>query len=214
MSSKPPEFFHAVRHLALEEGRVFSQDEAIALLRLCKRVINFSSNYSFTDPSLILILSEMRVQRLSLSLNQLFGGTAAIDITHPLFQSATHLDMFGVDGLVEVLRDVPTLPALTHLCLDCEISREIALSVLAECPRLQLLLLQWPSFDKALYESARIPYVYDVRFVIGMYDEYWAEWEAGARGLPDSWTQADDFVVAKRNGEIEGTLCHLLTSRF
>ncbi|KAJ6550187.1 hypothetical protein B0H19DRAFT_187085 [Mycena capillaripes] len=206
ISSKPPEFFYAVRHLALEMAGILSRDEAIALLRLCRRVTNFSSSRYFTDSSLIPVLAEMRIQRLSSVLKQLFG-TASINLAHPLFRSVTHLHMFGVDCVAEILADVPTLPALTHLCLYYELWREIVLPILAECPRLQLLLVQWPAFDKLFYEAARIPYVYDVRFVIGMYVDYWEEWEVGARGLPDPdlWTQADNFLARKRNGEIEAT---------
>jgi len=56
-----------------------------------------------------------------------------------------------------------------------------------------------------LYKSARTLNIYDVRFVIGVYYDYWAEWEAGAKGLPDAWAQGDDFVARKRNGDIEVT---------
>jgi hypothetical protein len=207
LKSKPPEFFcHAVRHLGLEDG--CSLEEGRQLLSLCNEVINFSSNYFFTHPTLLPILAEMRVQRLSLTLNELFG-TKPIDLTHSLFQSLTHLDMFGIHGVAESLVDLPTLPALTHLCLDCDIPRDRVMTVLVDCPRLQLLLVQWVEGDD-LYWSERIPHVYDIRFVIGLYDDYWADWEAGARGLPDLWSQGDDFVVRKRKGEIQGANFSLL----
>jgi hypothetical protein len=123
--------------------------------------------------------------------------------------------MFGV-GVAGVLGDISTLPALTHLCLDCDFSREIVLPVLANCPRLQHPLVQWPLFDKVLYNAARIPCVYDVHFIIEIYDDYWSEWENGARGHLNSWTQADEFLVRKRNGEIEGILWDplMFASRF
>jgi hypothetical protein len=201
--SKPPEFFHdAVHHLVIESSYNCPFGE---LLALCTGVINFGSNQQFTNPALLPILATMRVRRLSLNLNALFGPET-IDLKHSLFQSVTHLDMFRVERVAEVLPDLPALPALTHLCLDSDLTRDIILPVLEICPRLVLLLVMWASyaFEKSLYAAARVPCVYDVRFVIGMYKHYWQDWEAGARGLPDSWSRADDFVARKRRGEIDG----------
>ncbi|KAJ7923595.1 hypothetical protein B0H13DRAFT_1602381 [Mycena leptocephala] len=93
LNSRPPEFCHAVRHLGLEDG--CSLDEGRQLLSLCKNVINFSSNYFFTHPTLLPILAEMRVEQLSLTLHELFG-TEPIDLIHTLFRSLTHLDTFGL----------------------------------------------------------------------------------------------------------------------
>ncbi|KAF7336237.1 hypothetical protein MVEN_02171600 [Mycena venus] len=209
MESKPPEFFHnSVRHLALELDWDCSEDEGRQLLALCKGVSNFGSSYGFTDPVLLPFLAEMRIQRLSLTLSELFGP-GSIDLTHSLFRSVTHLDMFGLEGVVEVFPDVPLLPVLTHLCLDSNIQREILLNLLAELPRLKLLLVQWQPEEKDLYELARTPRAYDVRFVIGLCYDYWADWEAGARGLSDPWAQGDDFVARKRKHEIEAT-CYWL----
>ncbi|KAJ7307929.1 hypothetical protein DFH08DRAFT_975314 [Mycena albidolilacea] len=47
-------------------------------------------------------------------------------------------------------------------------------------------------------------------FVIGLYGDYWADWEAGARGGADAWCRGDDFVARKRGGLIEET-CYWLT---
>ncbi|KAJ7160254.1 hypothetical protein C8R46DRAFT_1353989 [Mycena filopes] len=54
---------------------------------------------------------------------------------------------------------------------------------------------------------ACIPSVYDVRFVIGRYIDYYGEWTARARGfaVDDHWSRAADFVAHKRKGEIEET---------
>lgn len=151
------------------------------MLQRCRKVIDFSSNLWFTNPSLLPILAEMHLERLSVNLKALFGNLP-IDLNHPLFRSVTHLDMFRIEGVAEVLVELPTLPALTHLALDSELSRDIALSVLRDCPRLELLLAQWQLFEKRDYMAARTPHVYDIRFVIGLYGDYWAVWEAGARG--------------------------------
>ncbi|KAJ7657199.1 hypothetical protein DFH06DRAFT_459126 [Mycena polygramma] len=146
----------------------------------------------------------MPVERLSVDLQLLFGADA-VDLRHPVFRFLTHLDMFGIDDVPALLAEIPTLPALTHLCLDHRLPRTLPLSVLAACPHLHVLLVQWPSGAYDLYELARFPHVYDVRFVIGTYDDYWAEWEEEAARLASFWSQADDFVKRKRNGAIEAT---------
>lgn len=60
-----------------------------------------------------------------------------------------------------------------------------------------------------LYEAAWIPHVYDVHFVIEQYRDYWANWQACTKGLPNPWSQGDDFVARKRRGEIEGAVFYL-----
>ncbi|KAF7366179.1 Tyrosinase central domain-containing protein [Mycena venus] len=198
-----------VRHLALESLHHCSFYEGRSLLQRCTNVIDFGSNLWFTDPSLLPILAEMHLQRLSVNLKALFGYLP-IDLNHPLFRSVTHLDMFRIEGVAEILVELPTLPALTHLALDSDLSRDIVLSVLPDCPRLKLLLVQWQLFEKRDYMAARTPHVYDVRFVIGLYGDYWADWEAGAREGVDAWSRGDEFIARKREGLIEGT-CYWLT---
>jgi hypothetical protein len=138
LSSRPPEFCHAVRHLSLEDG--CSLEEGRQLLTLCKNAINFSSSYFFTHPALLSILAKIRVEQLSLTLHELFG-TKPIYLTHALFQYLTHLDTLGLQGVVEALVDLPTLPALAHICLHCEIPRDTVTAALVDCPRLQFLLI-------------------------------------------------------------------------
>jgi hypothetical protein len=167
LSSRPPEFCHAARHLSLEDG--CSLEEGRQLLTFCKNAINFSSSYFFMHPALLSILAEMRVEQLSLTLHEPFG-TKPIDLTHALFQAVTHLDTFGLQGVADALVDPPTLPALIHLCLHCEIPRDMITAMLADCPRLRLLLVQWAAGDD-VYETERIPHVCDIRFVIGLYNE-------------------------------------------
>ncbi|KAJ7913585.1 hypothetical protein B0H13DRAFT_2004389 [Mycena leptocephala] len=203
--SKPPEFFHAVRHVALLPAGDCSVDDVLQLLRLCTKVTDFGSTQSFTTPALLRILAEMRVQRMALSLNNLFDGS--IDLTHPSFGSVTHLDIFDDDDITLICAQIPTLPALTHLSLDRKTPRDIILTVLANCPRLELLLVLW-QFPN-LYKPARFPHVYDVRFVIGQYNTYWDDWNDAAKGLPRLWSRGDDFVARKRRGEIEAT-CYWL----
>ncbi|KAJ7339775.1 hypothetical protein DFH08DRAFT_812155 [Mycena albidolilacea] len=191
-----------VRHLALESWRHCSLFEARQLLQLCTHLQDFGANAYFTDPALLSILAEIGVRRLAVNPKALFG-TAPIDLKHSVFRAVTHLDMFRVEGVAAVLADLPVLPALTHLSLDSDLSRALILAVLPALPQLELLLVQWHRFEQAEYEVARIPRVYDVRFVIGLYSDYWGDWEAGARGGVDVWARGDAFVLRKRRGEVE-----------
>jgi hypothetical protein len=75
-----------------------------------------------------------------LTLHELFG-TKPIYLTHALFQYLTHLDTLSLQGVVEALVDLPTLPALAHICLHCEIPRDTVTAALVDCPRLQFLLI-------------------------------------------------------------------------
>ncbi|KAJ7312731.1 hypothetical protein DFH08DRAFT_1087536 [Mycena albidolilacea] len=58
----------------------------------------------------------------------------------------------------------------------------------------------WPQFYDDLYEEAHLTSTTYVRFVTGLLEDYWKDWEASAKWLFDSWAQGDDFVARKRNG--------------
>ncbi|KAJ7128271.1 hypothetical protein C8R46DRAFT_1237043 [Mycena filopes] len=209
-SDKPPEFFqHAVRHLAFPfpQDDVLSAPAIVRLLELCTGIVNFGCMEMRTNGDLLRFLEKTHVQRLALFVTHIFGNSP-VDFTHPAFGSLTHLDMFeGIkNNFLLLLSLVPTLPVLTHLAVDPDIPRVHILPVLAECPRLQLLLVMWPVWQRGTYAAAKTASILDPRFVIGTFEHYWTEWEAGARGLPDFWSRGDDFVARKRKGEIEDQL--------
>ncbi|KAJ7174908.1 hypothetical protein C8R46DRAFT_1215070 [Mycena filopes] len=106
-----------------------------------------------------------------------------VDFSHRAFRSLTHLDMFESinDKFLPILSLIPTLPVLTHLGVDPGIPGDNILPVLAECPQLQVLILLWPLWQEDEYTAAKTASILNARFVIGMFDDYWAEWEAGAR---------------------------------
>ncbi|KAJ7150683.1 hypothetical protein C8R46DRAFT_1123902 [Mycena filopes] len=213
---KPPECHNAVRHLSLPL-RAFGR-EGIEVLALCRGIINFGAMNDIADGTVLALLAKMRVQRLALCLHGIFDG-APVDLTHAAFAALTHLDLFDdveVEHVMDVLPQIPLLPALTHLSLDSDIPRRDVLGVLAQCPRLQVLLVSWPAADE-VYALVCFPHVYDVRYVIGTYRDYWREWEAGARGGPDLWSRAADFVARKRRGEISASrywMDSILTARY
>ncbi|KAK6991858.1 hypothetical protein R3P38DRAFT_3227272 [Favolaschia claudopus] len=166
------------------------------------------------DTSVIPILSEMHhLRRLAGNFRGLFAG---IDFTQPIYSSLTHLDIFdGGWDLSILVAAVSVLPALTHLCLNTQYwdrVKEDSSGVFVGCPTLEVLLFQWSmvtTMGMDEYESNKEPRILDVRIVIGVYDDYFDEWEADARGSLSFWAEADSFVSKKRKGEIEGQLALL-----
>ncbi|KAK7050667.1 tyrosinase central domain-containing protein [Favolaschia claudopus] len=202
--TKPPEFIsNAVRHLALEH----KAREADKLLTLCKNLIDLSPSSLYNTPDLLPTLSEVRPQQLSLLLGGLFEPSQ-IDLSHPAFTSLTHLDVcdHSDESLAQICHQIPSLSALTHICLYYGVSRDLALTTLERCPRLKVLMIMWLPEDWETYEEEREPREYDVRFVIGLYDDYWEDWEVNARGGDNGfWIRGENFVERKRRGEIEAT---------
>ncbi|KAJ7635703.1 hypothetical protein DFH06DRAFT_1302933 [Mycena polygramma] len=200
---KPAAFFHGVRHIMLEAYGRLPLHDVERLVKLCTKLTSFAVDFgSHTGPELASILDDLRVQCLRVVPSYL--DESDIDLQHRLFQSVTHLDLSNLDDGTPLLGHLPKLAALTHVSWHGLLPGERVMAVLDECPRLLLWLNQCNSLYLTEYNAANTPRIYDVRFVIRMYDDYWTDWEANAKGLSDFWSQADDFVARKRRGEIEG----------
>ncbi|KAJ7447466.1 hypothetical protein FB451DRAFT_1411881 [Mycena latifolia] len=206
--TKPRSFFNkAVRYLVLDFPAAWTLDEAREVLKLCTDLIGFAPIAYFANPTMLPILAEMHVQRLSVCLRDLFGGYSFdgdkdIDFTHPVFTSITHLDVFDSVG-ERICAHLPSLPALTHLCLSEVVPWDMVRRLLVECPGLEVLLDLFPAIrqDVGRAWAQSIPF-HDIRFVVGVYTDYVDEWEQCAQGLPKFWLLADDFVAQKRRGEM------------
>jgi hypothetical protein len=148
----------------------------------------------------------MHVRKLSGCLNKLFGSRDAVDFSHPLFLSITHLDVFVDLADAAMYTRLATIPALTHLCLNGVIAWDIFRGLLADCSTLKLLVNVWNHQLASPAEkfANATPFV-DARFVVATFMDYWADWEAGAEGREDFWVAAEEFVARKRRGEIPGT---------
>ncbi|KAJ7149983.1 hypothetical protein C8R46DRAFT_1125416 [Mycena filopes] len=210
-SNKPPIFFrNAVRHLVVSGPNFttvpMTAEDVRRILELCPGIVSFAAADRYINNLLLPLFEKMHLQRLGLFLPLLFDD-GVVDFTSRAFRSLTHLDMFGgvQDNITQMLPRIPTLPSLTHLALEPDIPRDDILTVLVQCPRLQLLIVLSSSGQADGYERSKTAPPIDARFVIGTYTDYWADWEAGARGLPDFWARGDDFVARKRKGEIAAT---------
>ncbi|KAJ6569382.1 hypothetical protein B0H19DRAFT_1232218 [Mycena capillaripes] len=210
--SKPPTFFHsAVRHLFLDGTLgTWSPEEGNEILKLCTGVINFAAIGTLSNPALLPILADMRVRKMALCLEVLFGEFSSIDLGHPAFSSITHFDIFDQIEPTEtkICPHIPALPALTHLCLNNEVPWGTIQALLTDCPQLELLVILWaPSSASDAYEWAKNSTICDARFVVAVFQDYWGDWEKGARGLPNFWSAAESFVAQKRSGLIDDTVC-------
>ncbi|KAJ7152074.1 hypothetical protein C8R46DRAFT_484114 [Mycena filopes] len=204
---KSPGFIQmSVRHLALLRSRRTEAD-AKRILGLCTGAVDLALGGAAISPVDPEVLGRMRLQYLHIK----FGDLRPFDLTLTLFTTVTHLSIAGLSqaDFIQNHTLFAELPALTHLVLFGDLPRTPILEVLAQSSRLELILLLWPPPPASDYEYslACFPSVYDARFVIGRYGDYFADWVARAKGLPvdDHWSRAADFVARKRRGEIEAT---------
>ncbi|KAJ7049185.1 hypothetical protein C8F01DRAFT_1184905 [Mycena amicta] len=192
-------------------------------------------------PTLLSILTPSHhLTRLTASLYDLFGEerttrwdtasrttTVSIDPIHPIFRFLTHLDSLD-NPSSDLLTQLATLPALTHLCFSMPFSPIPWALVETLLARVQLRLAvlvfmydsRWPPSHADGFnqtgtgiDDTVIPTAVrdDMRVVAGWFHDdtaeldVWREWELSARhrgGVPDFWARAERLVAMRRRGEI------------
>jgi len=198
-------------------------------LESCPGITTLALIGDIAGPHLLPAFSKMRIQRLSLEVGPLFRAdpdtdeeeneddddqmepAARVDLTHPLFATVTHLDVFDE---VDIEDEDPTdlawllhassLPALTHLSFNTLPNPLFLEKILANCPQLRVLMVVFGAKE----EDMAVGYMGDItiadpRFVVATYADYYRDWEVGARGADDIWVRAEEFISRKRRGEIE-----------
>ncbi|KAJ7150712.1 hypothetical protein C8R46DRAFT_1123963 [Mycena filopes] len=215
--TKPPSFFRdAVRHICLAFDDARSLQAVEEFLPLCTGLVTFTvfpPLYVDILPILLPILPKMQVKRLSAHLGVLFQDTPqGLHLTHAAFTSVTHLHLFDIISPYtgsDIYANIPTLPALTHLCLINKASPSQVGELLRDCRSLELLLV---AIRGDAFHYAGISPITDIRFVVTTAmtgKDYRSEWEAGAMGFPDFWSRAVDFVERRRNGAVKAPRCWL-----
>ncbi|KAF7290413.1 hypothetical protein HMN09_01299400 [Mycena chlorophos] len=193
-----------VRHLWFDRETQCTPAEACTILSACKNLYNFATIGHFSNPNVLPVLATLRVTRLSLCLEVLFGGREHIDLLHPSLENLTHFDVFdapysavGSESTM-LLELLPTLPALTHVCLSRELPTVHIEPFLARCPRLEQFLMYQAGGIDQFYEDRRE--VEDPRVVYGSFQSsrYWVQWKEGACGSPIFWEKADELVARRR----------------
>ncbi|KAJ7776163.1 hypothetical protein B0H16DRAFT_1449609 [Mycena metata] len=200
--SKPSTFLRlAVHHLWITPAK-----EAPKILPNCSSVHSLFLNGGLT-PDLLDILDGMRVRKMSISVPVPLSGWPEQAFTRPAFRHVTHLDMYQDEGERTRWEDwssLASLPALTHVCLSETTSSHILHDVLAECPRLVVVITAWwvdDEKDATLF--AQTLTTTDPRVVLITVSSYDEDWKTGAKGGDDFWARAETFVARKRRGEIE-----------
>lgn len=198
--SKPPSFFHdRVQHLFVERLKVDELREIISACSGIRSLVLYSAG-----PSILADLGVMKLRRLCFYLQEIFTTTELIDLSHSVFTSITHLDLFDpIDdsGSQWPLSDFALLPALTHLSLFMFRKPAVGTELLSKCKKLEVLIrMAGDAFD-----GDCLPSIDDVRFVsmVLSNDEYEEDWILGTKGGMDFWARADAFVAKRRRGEIK-----------
>lgn len=209
--SKPVSFFEErLQYLFIED---LEDEELDEILPLCNGV-RFLVLFQATLPRLLPALTAMRPCRLNLYLKQLLGGTDTRPLSHPVFTSVTHLDLFDTWTLNDDLTVYLALfPALTHLGVwHTETMSPDLPEVLARFANLEALIDMYGFQPKPDREPMRS--IDDARFVVMVLldDAYTEDWVIGTRGGLDFWGRADAFITKKRRGEIKPSLSLLQVS--
>ncbi|KAJ7285334.1 hypothetical protein C8J57DRAFT_1498162 [Mycena rebaudengoi] len=166
---------------------------------------------------LLIPLGNMHLRRLCICVEDLFkytiDGSPEVDLEHPLFETVTHLDILDYfledeEEDKEWLKQLPVLPALTHLAFNSPPPLSMIRHILSESPRLCVLLVELGAQSTSIFLDSID--VEDPRLVVkeNKFD-YCDDWEEGARGGKDRWSRTDAFVAAKKKGLIDSS-CYLL----
>ncbi|KAJ7935224.1 hypothetical protein B0H13DRAFT_521741 [Mycena leptocephala] len=154
METKPANFLsHAVRHMQLfamawsflcyRPKTPWSNAELEKVLRACKGVVTLILVGGSDKPEVFTMIADMRPKRLYLIVDMM------LDLTVPFFRNTSHLFFADLNHEVEStstqsewpqLRNLPCLPALTHLALDHRIFPHTLSTILSDCSHLQTLI--------------------------------------------------------------------------
>ncbi|KAJ7133162.1 hypothetical protein C8R44DRAFT_977445 [Mycena epipterygia] len=202
------------RHLFLSGGTMYlDPDVAEGLLSKCTALEDLVLDSDPARPRQFLPqLEAMQLSRFSVDMGDFFGGYKTMDMRGPAFVNLTHLLLMDPDLGEEAdaemwSKQLALLPVLTHVAFREDAPRHIMLAVLARCPVLRVLVnvrreFYWHFTVEIFARRLRIE---DARFVVLRLPPLAEDWTKGAWGGTDFWVRADNFVEAKRRGEIEAT---------
>ncbi|KAJ6462461.1 hypothetical protein C8R45DRAFT_526237 [Mycena sanguinolenta] len=215
VESKPAQFIRDnVWHLFID--RDVDQQTLDVFLPFCTAVQSLVI-FNFHRQMVLHMLSQLesaRPRRLAAAIGFVgraqAGNPTAVDLTHSMFSSLTHLDVF--EDIIAVTPSWSSLallpgPALTHLAF-LELSYNTAVAILGMCRKLQVIVsmeseepTEWPTLSTTVddLEPRSVGMALKTR-------NYASDWETGVRGGSDFWARADAFVAMRRRGEIEPKL--------
>ncbi|TFK68811.1 hypothetical protein BDN72DRAFT_897787 [Pluteus cervinus] len=203
--SKPRQFFAAhVKRLCLSVS--VSAPNAAHILTVCTGVRDLAFWVDFlgaspTDVgSLHSYISPLPLRRLSMELSHILDlMTRSGDLSqYPWSAGLTHLDVvFWTHEETPSIPGLERFPALTHLALWLQHSRVSATSlatILSACNLLRILVIVVDEAESLAPDQDTFA---DPRIVLIPYLDVVPDWEAPMRGLPDTWSRAEDLVRAQ-----------------
>ncbi|KAJ7854399.1 hypothetical protein B0H14DRAFT_2756396 [Mycena olivaceomarginata] len=202
-----PASLRSVRHLLLYASRYDLYAPLLKdLVAACPGIVNLSMRIADPAPFLPL-LDTMYIQRLSVNLSALFDHTSleitTADLQHSLFTFVTHLDVLDEGYEPKWLPALTALPALTHLRFNYRVLPHLLRQSLPAHTRIRVLLFALEVDPEDAMEFAQEIDFMAPTLVVAAYEDYYADWEQGARGGIDLWVQAENFLERKRRGEIK-----------
>ncbi|KAJ7633926.1 hypothetical protein DFH06DRAFT_1303320 [Mycena polygramma] len=213
--NKSAEFLRAaVRHVFFDKG--FDRwDRKKDLLLKFTGAINIYV-YSYIDLPLLLVLDNMRPEKLSFVFN-INTEPPLSTLQRSLFRHVTHLDLYFLAGNInnkllpavwQEWSHLASLPAISHLCLSPRFHTDVLPRALIECPWISVVVAAfWSAYEwVAAIEFTRSNTIRDPRFVVMVIPDSEADWKIGARGGADFWVRAEEFISRKRRGEIKGLI--------
>ncbi|KAJ7234758.1 hypothetical protein B0H12DRAFT_1238968 [Mycena haematopus] len=197
--SKSPSFFRKnVRSLLLDDGGWPAIKPFSLVLSVCAGVLNLVLT-SRAHPSMLIHLRAMKLQRLTICLEDLFADTP-INLTLSPFATITHLDVLYTSA-AKLASSFASLPLLTHLHLYMS---DVAIlgRALKECRNLKILIHTCLGPPTPIVFVS--PDVNDPRMVLMdiFRHNMVQDWKGRRSNWRDLWAIADHFV-AKRNGGME-----------
>ncbi|KAF7369499.1 hypothetical protein MVEN_00279700 [Mycena venus] len=199
--SKPPSFFHSVRHihLSMHHGSI-NRTNAEALLSVCTRVENLVLHWADVL-DLLPLIAPLPLKYFTADFTQFFLYHPP---THRIFTHITHLALGGTVLSAEKADELSLVPRLTHLSFERSALVGLSLRLLDTCESLLVLIAL--VVDSEIHNNHR-QYLSalsrDPRFVTMTNYRYLADWQRGVHAGTDYWTRAEDFIARRRSGEID-----------
>ncbi|KAJ6482770.1 hypothetical protein C8R45DRAFT_932363 [Mycena sanguinolenta] len=213
-----PCFLSSVRNLFLAHDN--AADEA-SILAACRGTENL---WLAAQTRCIVVEMEFDrpIKRLHGCLQVIFGSSksTAIDFTHSVFASLTHLEIFDIPG--DIPRDgidmtawiaLSHLPHLTHLAFDDEEYLPVGGALLPTWQHLKVFIILFPQkcLHTELFAQYNVPELADEpRLVLMVCSEYLEDWIKGAHtGRDDYWAQAEDHIARRKSGKVDLRDCYV-----
>ncbi|KAJ7256151.1 hypothetical protein B0H12DRAFT_1323044 [Mycena haematopus] len=198
--SKPSAFFrNSTRHLCVARDL---EEEGAIILSACSAIENL---WLAAQTRANVLEVDMRLKRLHCMLSSIFGASQ-IDLTHRLFSSITHLEIFDVWSHIapefwSALKDIPNL---THLAFNDPNYLPQCHTLLPTWESLRVLVILLLTDSGAeLVQRYNVPELaQELRFVVIVCPDYLEDWIDGAHMNRDYWLVAEDLIVKRKSGEI------------